>query len=149
MSDQSVRQALESLRKKHGHLDEEMVVQESKKKSSPLHSHFMWDDEAGAAHKHRLEIARRLIIRIKIEPEKAQEVNIRVGTRQYHGRLGGKYYDIRDVLSSEDLFRQHVENARRDALSYQKRYRDIEGLEPLFEEVVRVLDSISSPVEVK
>jgi hypothetical protein len=49
-----------------GALTAPRVVEEARDESSPLHAHFDWDDTT-AAHKHRLEQARTLIRRVRLE----------------------------------------------------------------------------------
>ena len=57
---QAIWERLRALEEKHGTLTVDTVVAEAKKKTSPLHGEFQWDDEK-AAHEWRKEQARKLI----------------------------------------------------------------------------------------
>lgn len=63
---EEVKQALRELEDKFGHLDPQKVVDAARSKSSPLHRLFEWNDSL-AANLHRLEVARRLIGRVRVE----------------------------------------------------------------------------------
>ena len=56
---------IERLEDENGRITKEFIVAAAKKKSSPLHDYFDWDDKK-AAHKHRLEQAGELL-RIRVE----------------------------------------------------------------------------------
>tara|TARA_R110000787_G_scaffold61155_2_gene138614 strand:+ start:111 stop:593 length:483 start_codon:yes stop_codon:yes gene_type:complete len=62
----TVDQALQALNELHGHLTPDLVLAAATKKTSPLHSMFLWDDTA-AANEHRKWQARKLIRSVKIE----------------------------------------------------------------------------------
>ncbi len=75
---QSVREVLESLaRANGGQITPQIVLDEAKKKRSPLHSHFCWDDNEAAAA-WRLHQASALIRRVKVTLETAPEKTISV-----------------------------------------------------------------------
>jgi hypothetical protein len=59
-----------------GRLTASNVVETARDETSPLHSHFEWDDSA-AAEEHRKEQARRLIRSVKIRVETNQQIAIR------------------------------------------------------------------------
>jgi phage terminase Nu1 subunit (DNA packaging protein) len=63
-----VMQAVKALEDKRGRLTAQMVLQEARAASSPLHGFFEWDDSE-AAEKWRLEQARELVRRVKIVVE--------------------------------------------------------------------------------
>lgn len=63
-----VDQALQALYEKHGVLTPEIVLNDARRKSSPLHYEFDWDDST-AAHRWRIEQARKLIVsRFELPP---------------------------------------------------------------------------------
>ena len=71
---ETIREILEELcRKNGGQLTPALVLSEARKKKSPLHSHFTWDD-GEAAEAWRLNqaayIIRRVKVRIEVQPEK-------------------------------------------------------------------------------
>lgn len=62
-----VRERLEELTKAHGGvLTPEVVVEDARNESSPLHKHFEWSEKK-AAEAFRIEQARRLIREVKIQ----------------------------------------------------------------------------------
>ena len=56
--------AIEEIRKKHGEVTPQLVVNEAKYSDNPLHKEFDWDD-ASAANQHRLAVARALLRRVE------------------------------------------------------------------------------------
>lgn len=112
-----------------GNLKERAVVEASKDPDSPLHPHFMWDDDAEAAMRHRDEIARRLIMRIVVTPHEAKELSVKVGIRKYHGRIDGKgYHHVSEVTTQKTIRDALLRQARGDLLSARRKYRDLEEL---------------------
>jgi hypothetical protein len=81
---------LENLYKRVGKLTPQLVVDEARNKTHPLHDHFEWDD-AVAAELHRLEQARSLIRKVKIKyldaDEQRQEVRAFVSVPDNGGRI--------------------------------------------------------------
>ena len=61
-------QEIKKLEDRRGRLTPEQVVEAARDESSPLHECFEWDD-GKAAHKYRVEQARDLLKRVKIEVE--------------------------------------------------------------------------------
>lgn len=140
-----VRKELQRIYRKHGVCTPEMVVEASKSKRNPLHPYFYWDDDAKAAEIGRREIARMLILRIKIEPAKAEDLQMTINTRQYVGRLGGGYYDISDVVDDGSMLQAHIDNAHRDFLAFRRKYESIKGMTPLFDAVESGLEKARPP----
>jgi hypothetical protein len=68
---EAVKQAVRALENDEGNVEPEEVVARARDPASPLHSHFEWDD-AAAAHRDRLQTARRLIgsVRMSVTYEK-------------------------------------------------------------------------------
>lgn len=62
---EAISARLEKLASEHGYLTPTLVIKDAKKKTSPLHSEFEWDDSI-AAQNWRTEQARRLIRSVKI-----------------------------------------------------------------------------------
>jgi hypothetical protein len=135
---EAVRDTLDDLRKKHGHLTEEIVVKASKSPKSPLYPMFLWDDTERAAHLGRLEIARYLIVSIRVLPTEAQELNVSTRIRKYHGELGGGYFDVRDVVTQESLRQQLLRSALRDLQAFHDRYKALSELSPVFQAISEI-----------
>jgi hypothetical protein len=67
MKREELKAALEVLAKKHnGHLSPEVIIEEARDPASKFHSCFDWND-ATAAHRQRLAVARALIRAIRVE----------------------------------------------------------------------------------
>lgn len=60
-----LREELLSIREEHGRLTAELVLDEARDPSHPLHDRFVWDDGA-AAERYRVGQARNLIRSVKI-----------------------------------------------------------------------------------
>jgi hypothetical protein len=67
-----VGMALIAVGEEHGDLNAEWVVRAARRKDSPLHACFNWDDKA-AAHEYRKEQARSLIRSIIVDEERNGE----------------------------------------------------------------------------
>ncbi len=83
---QEVGDELQRLRDRDGKIETLLVVNEAKKKRSPLHGAFQWDDSL-AAHEYRLDQARHLIRSIEIIIEDRPEpafVHIKVDHGGYY-----------------------------------------------------------------
>lgn len=63
--DPTIRNELDRIIAEHGTLTPEIVVQEARKKTSPLHGHFEWRDSV-AAHIQRLAQAREIINGVRV-----------------------------------------------------------------------------------
>jgi len=83
---QAVGEELQKLRDRDGRIETLVVLNEAKKKRSPLHNAFEWDDSV-AAHQHRLYQARHLIRSMEIIIEDRPEpafVHIKVNHGGYY-----------------------------------------------------------------
>lgn len=72
VSNKIVVAALKQLESRAGRITAKGLVEASKDPAHPLHSKFMWGDDAKAAQEHRLDIARGIINSVRVE--------LRVGT---------------------------------------------------------------------
>lgn len=78
MKDQNaVSEELKRIYERDGGLKASTVVTEAKPRTSPLHSHFEWNDKKGA-DAHRLDQARRLIRRVRVTIDDMPERMIHV-----------------------------------------------------------------------
>ncbi len=100
-----VKEALEQLAK-DGLLKPSAVVEAARDSSSPLHSHFEWDDSE-AAEKWRQEQARQLIRSITITVDRGEPVQVRAYVSLPADRENGNgYRRIEDVMSNEFMRKQ-------------------------------------------
>lgn len=126
---------------KRGRLSERTVVSASKSPTSPLHPLFYWEDSDKAAHIGRLEIARQLILKVKVEPHVAKELRCSVNVRQYHGTGEGHYMDVRTIMSDEALRRTLLTRALREFEALRAKYEHLGELASVFEEIAKVRGS--------
>lgn len=92
-------QSLDRMLKRDGSLTASGVVSEAKKKTSPLHSLFEWD-ESKAAHKFRLNQARTVIRKMNVFIEEAEEkiVHVPVIVADESGSQEGEYQRVKVVV---------------------------------------------------
>lgn len=129
---------LEQIRAKYAGLKPEYVVNEAKKKTSPLHSYFDWDNTT-AASKWRLEQARYLIRMIEVvyvkesKPDGTDEVCV---VRAYHPieRDGEKQYtSVIQIMADPDLRQQLLKQAMAELKAWRKKYDDLKEFSRVFE----------------
>lgn len=121
--------AIRNLAKKHGSITAEIVLAEAKKKSSPLHDHFQWDDTA-AANQYRLIQAAALIRRIKVEYTVSENNTVRV--RAFHNvtdapdqgeeQEKGFFVPLETALSVESYRDQLLAQCKRDMQAFKAKY---------------------------
>lgn len=118
---------------KHGGiLKAEDVVEEARKRTSPLHDRFTWDDSE-AARKYRLEQARALIrVIVNYETVDLQEQRIFVSLTSDRNEEGGGYRFLVDVLSNRTQRQQLLDDAKRDMESFTSKYRTLSELAEVF-----------------
>lgn len=134
---QSYGEELERLKKVNdGFLDAEIVLESAKRKKSPLHSHFEWNDTE-AARKYRLEQARYMIRSIEVEiitseGDRRSErafLNIQVSPVEKGEIPVHKYTDIQTIAKNPYYKNQVIQNALREAREWSKRYEDYNELD--------------------
>lgn len=88
MNDPKVVERIRKLESEHGEVTAEVVLRDARKKSSPLHPYFEWDDRL-AAHEWRKEQARRLIREVRLVIHESETTVRRIGyvrdpDKEYH-----------------------------------------------------------------
>ena len=133
-------QTLEGIRKKcNGELTAEDVVSEAKKKRSPLHKDFEWDDTK-AAHKHRLQTARVLIGSIIVVREEMPTLPVRKYgitrvARPEAGRRVRVYQTTDDILSDPVQREDFLQLALSELSAFQRKYQALRELANVFAEI--------------
>lgn len=125
----TVLAALEKIYDRDGCLTAEAVVREARKKSSPLHDQFTWDDTK-AATKWREQQARTLIHRFKIEVETQPDVVHRV-RRFTHLRDFG-YVATEDALADPVKRDLVFEQALHELQSFRRKYEALVDVEAVW-----------------
>lgn len=129
-----VIEELERIAKQNdGILQPEIVVEEARRPSSPLHSKFTWDDTE-AAHQYRLEQARRLIrVVVQMIPNTADShERVWVSLKKDRENEGGGYRTLVSVLSDKDLREQLLAQAFEDMEYFQEKYNHLQELSEVF-----------------
>ncbi len=119
-----VRTALEQLFV-NGLLNPESVVEHAKDISSPLHSHFEWDDSE-AASKYRLHQARALIRSVKIQVNKSVPVMVRAFVSlPSDQQSGGGYRRMEDVVNNDFMLRQLTQEISNKIEQWERKASEI------------------------
>jgi hypothetical protein len=133
---------LERIRVQHnGHLTPDNIVRAAKRKTSPIHGAFEWDDKR-AAMAHRKDQAKFLIRSIVVveddmldikEPVRAF-VSVRVEDKPH-------YTSIATAMSDEELRQQVLQKAWRELSAWRETYEDLHELS-VVHEAIREVESI-------
>ena len=121
----NVREALTGIYEAHGELTPEIVVDEARLESSPIHGRFEWDDSV-AAERYRQVQAAHLIrsVRVGYETDSGREVGVRaflaVRTSEDETRRAYKAADV--VLSNPVTRRVVLDEMDRDWRSFRDKY---------------------------
>jgi len=123
----SAASVIKALAEKHGSVTAEIVLNEAKKKTSPLHRHFDWDDTK-AAMRFRLIQAAELIRKIKVEYIVSESQTVRV--RAFHNvhedeseeQSKGVFVGLDEALTVESYRDQLLANCKRDMMAFRSKY---------------------------
>ena len=124
-----IAKELEKIRAANGGLDNpEAVVEWARKhETSALHTQFTWDDSE-AAHKWRIEQARRVLrLQLVVLEEDTQAIRATISLSTDR-RVGGGYRRIQDVLASDELTRQMLADALADLNATRRKYTALKAL---------------------
>ena len=121
------------------------VVVAAKKKSSPLHKCFEWND-GKAALEYRLWQARELIrVAICILEGSDDPIKAYVSLKEDRRAPGGGYRSLEDVLRMPDLRRQLLAEALEELRVYEEKYQRLTELAPVFAAAHRVRSRLPTP----
>jgi hypothetical protein len=115
-------------------------------RDSEIHRRLEWNDEK-AAEAYRIDQARRLIV-VHVRGDEGDRATISLV--QDRNSAGG-YRHLNRVLENRELRLMALRQALRELRSFERRYRHIQQLARVFEEVGRVeveaeADAVSEPV---
>ena len=133
-----------------GQLTPEAVVEDARRKNSPLHDHFCWDDKQAAAE-HRLQQARHLLncLVVRYVDEKEEDASPIVRAF-YHipmgdsddesDEVGGVYVESKRVFADEMLRQRVLHKAKQELDAWRRRYADLQEFARIFDaiELVKV-----------
>jgi hypothetical protein len=134
-----VGKVIEKLHDKHQGVTPELLVEEAKKKRSPVHNLFEWDDTA-AAEAYRVHQARLVLNHIEVVIERGEEVPLVI--RAFHSveyEEGRCYTTIKAARANEDLWEQIKDEALRQIKNWQETYRHIQE----FEAIHQAIDAVA------
>jgi hypothetical protein len=137
--DQIIDQVLDDMKKKHGTVSSERLVQEASDPNHPLHGEFDWNDTE-AAHKWRVEQAARLIRATKYVAF-LKEQNETVPLRKYVSLPGrtGEYGPREKSLKSFDVREDFINRKIQVLQSWCNETADIEELQALRKVILKGL----------
>jgi hypothetical protein len=121
-----------------GELTPAAVLDYARPKASPIHDRFTWDNKL-AGEKFRLIEAAMLIRSVRVSFEQADgtpsaPVRAWINQREsYHET--GVYVPIQRVLASPEASQELLNNARRDAESFRRKYATLEAASRVVEAI--------------
>jgi hypothetical protein len=130
---QAVGETLDALKERDGELRPEAVEREARKRRSPLHDLFEWDDTA-AALQHRLGQAAHIIRCIIVVDDplvpEAHTAYVRVEVDDNGGVdeepvRRSSYQRTVDVMTDDELRKQVLDRARKEHTAWEKRYENL------------------------
>ena len=104
---------------------------------SALYSQFEWDTEK-AAEAYLLVQARQVIKTFVTVIDSDKEPVTAYVSLEKDRKAGGGYRRTEEVFDSEELTAQLIEEAKREFKRLESKYRHLEELAPVFEEVKKV-----------
>lgn len=122
----SLRDHLQAIYDEHGELTAELVVEEAKAKTHPLHDRFEWNNSAAGAQ-WRQHQAAELIRSVKVVYREATEKEQAKSVRAFHAVRGpkGHAYQPAEKVAEDPFARQLVLNdMKRDWEALKRRYAD-------------------------
>lgn len=129
MTNETLHQQLQTIHTRHGRLDPADVVTEARADTSPLHRYFTWDDTT-AAEQYRLDQARALIRRVKIEiltEPHTEPIRVRgfVSVDTAGENASRHYQPLTEVAGDDELRERVLDEARRDLRRLQAKYQHL------------------------
>ena len=132
---------LERIRKKHGILRPEIVVEESREASAILHRCFQWDDEI-AAEQYRKEQARKLIDSIHVVVVNSDVhysvrafVNVRPADDEQRS-----YTPLTEAIHDKKMYADLLAQAKAEMSSFVTKYSQIAELNPVKAEMLKAIN---------
>ena len=111
------------------------VVSAARKKTSPLHDWFQWDD-GEAAHQYRLIQARNLLrVYVKVEDVENEPVQAFVSLTTDRVKEGGGYRAMAEVMSDDALREQLLRDAFVQLGNMRKKYQHLQQLAKVWQAV--------------
>ena len=139
---QQVGTALESIEDRDGSISTRAVILEARKRSSPLHPLFEWDDHL-AAEKFRRVQAQRVIVSVVLEPDEGDEdfapVRAFVCLTDVKGHEAGQFVRVTAAVRDDDSRAAMLANARRELNDFRRRYKALSEFAEIFRAIEAAL----------
>lgn len=120
-----IKNALLQLVDQRGLLMPERVIDAARDATSPMHAHFIWDNDE-AAHKYRMHQARTLINSVEITINQQAPVTVNAFVSLPSDRVhGGGYRTVETVLNNDFMRAQLVEDIRKHIEKWEARAAEI------------------------
>ena len=140
---------VERIVRKHGSPDAAVIVEESKRKTAPLHPAIFGESDKEAALAHRRSIARRIVSSLVVVQE-APEGESRplpafysIAVEADDGERG-RGYQSREVVLSDGGSKESAEQLLlRQLNGLRRRYDGLEPFQPVWEAVEQVEESLA------
>lgn len=130
LSEEAAIGELERIRNEHGTLTAEIIVEESRNEKAVLHGIFEWNDTL-AAENYRKSQAQALLRNIDYEivtTEITTRGRFYVNTYTEETPDKRTYIPIDDAIKDKVAYKDLLEQAKRDAIEYVKKYAVISEL---------------------
>ena len=121
------------------------ILNDAKKKNTPYHEYFNWDDSL-AAEEYRINQARQLIgsimqVTIIHEEEEPQEIRCFVNVIDEKGERG--YVKTAYAMTKPILMNQVVQQALKEVESWRKRYKEYQELGKIHRAIVETEEELN------
>lgn len=135
------------LSEKRGRITPRELIEDGRKRESPLHDYFEWDDEF-AASEYRVEQARYLLRSITIKREEDEKEirafhNVIIKSENVEERA---YASVTRIMSEEELRNQLLAQALRELEAWQTKYEALQEFADLFLAIRLTRERIAVPV---
>lgn len=121
---------------KYGKLDSEIVVEESKAESSPLHACFEWDDAKAASEYRRTQASH--MIRLLVTTAETTDTKDVVPVRAFVTTKESGFQPLTVVLQSPNMYDEMMRNALNELKSFRRKYETLKALTPVFDAIAEV-----------
>jgi hypothetical protein len=133
-------QRYEHLRAQHLEVTADVIVQDARQKTSPIHSAFEWNNKQ-AAHEHRLHQARTMMTALRIideglAPDVRQPTRFLISVKSVQQSDAvpslRTYVPLREALQDAQQRQQVLIRAIGELRAFQEKYREIQELSQVF-----------------
>lgn len=140
VSPQVAGEAIASLRKRHGHVTPNLLVEANKLKKAPLHDYFFGRSEKDLAAERREELAQHIIMCvIGMETPDSEPRQAFICVSRNADTVG--HYTTAEIAFSDPVLCEVVlARARQELAAFKRKYADLKELASLFRVIDEVLE---------